>query len=223
MYQNVPTKVRTGECRLSYVYVNTPRPSKKQGQQNQQNQGQDRYGVTLLIPKSDTATYNEMLRSIEAAAKEAVEKKWGGVRPPIIRHTIHDGDGVREDSGLPYGKECHGCWVITASSNRKPEVKQFDQQGEKLHDVAPQDIYSGMYAEVTLNFSGYLYSGKRGVTAYLGNILKTRDGEPLSGGASADADFGIPTAAQSEFAPSSSSAPSPAPGQRINPITGQPM
>lgn len=226
MYQNIPTKVRTEECRLSYVFLNTPRrPQNQNGQQMQAQQGQngqqqERYGVTLLIPKTAVRTYNEIQAAIKAAADDAVTAKWNGVRPPVIKHTLHDGDGVREDSGLPFGDECKGHWVITANSNQKPQVVQFDANGA-LIPVQPQDIYSGMYAEVTLNFKGYLFAGKRGVTAYLGNVLKTRDGEPLSGGASADADFGVPMATQSDFAPAAPAAP--VPGQRINPITGLPM
>ena len=103
---------------------------------------------------------------------------------------IHDGDGVRQD-GSPYGEECKGCWVITASSKNKPQCVEFVDAGGKLvpRDLAPQDIYSGMYARVTVNFYGYSNSGNKGVACGLGNVMKTRDGEPLSGGASAASDF----------------------------------
>ena len=55
-------------------------------------------------------------------------------------------------------------------------------------ELAPQDIYSGMYARVTINFFGYMSNGKKGVGCGLGNVMKTRDGEPLAGGASAASD-----------------------------------
>lgn len=176
MYQNIPTKVLTGEVRLSYVHLNEP-------YSNPANPGNPKYSVTLLIPKSDTATKADIDQSMAAAYEAAVRDKWKGNRPKIIHALIYDGDGVR-DNGTPFGPECKGHWVITASSNRKPQVVDISNINCEL---APQDVYSGMYGRVTMNF----YSPKQGnpVACGLGNVLKTRDGEPLSGGASASADF----------------------------------
>lgn len=177
MYQNDAMKVLTGEVRLSYVNVITPRA---------QQQGQEpKYSVTLLIPKSDLATKADIDASIQAAAQEAVGKVWGGVRPPQPRIPIWDGDGVRQ-SGVPFGDECKGHWVITASSKMKPSVVGMDNINVEL---APSDIYSGMYGRVTIRFFGYSNSGNKGVGCGLGNIMKTRDGEPLSGRTSAASDF----------------------------------
>lgn len=47
MYQNDPQRVLTGEVRLSYVNLVTPRPPKDNPQ------GTPKYSVTLLIPKTD--------------------------------------------------------------------------------------------------------------------------------------------------------------------------
>ena len=72
MYQNIPTKVLTGEVRLSYANLTTPRAVQ---------QGQDaKYSVTLLIPKTDTATKANIDASIEAAAQDAQGKLWSGTR-----------------------------------------------------------------------------------------------------------------------------------------------
>lgn len=239
MYQNIPTKVLTGEVRLSYVNLITPRA---------QNQGDTpKYSVQLLIPKSDTATVQDILQSIEAAAVSAVNEKWGGVRPAIdFKSILHDGDGTKPDAGTPYAPECKGHWVLSATSERKPDVVHVSNINAPL---APNDIYSGMYARVTINFYGYK-NRKIGVGCGLGNVLKTRDGEPLSGGASAASDFaGIgqaadtygaatpavpvtpPAAAPGYGAPAGYGypmAPAPTPVQQtaypvsINPITGMP-
>lgn len=177
MYQNDAMKVLTGEARLSYVNVVTPRAA--------QQGGEPKYSVTLLIPKSDVATKADIDASIQAAAQEAVSKVWGGVRPPQIRTPIYDGDGVRP-SGVPFGEECRGHWVITASTKLKPQVVGMDNINVEL---APSDIYSGMYGRATIRFFGYSNSGNKGVGCGLGNIMKTRDGEPLAGTASAASDF----------------------------------
>jgi len=179
MYNNIPTKVLTGEVRLSYVNLVTPRVN------NNDPSAPPKYSVTLLIPKTDIAVKQNIDASIEAAAADALSKIWNGVRPPVMPVPIHDGDGVREN-GTPYGPECKGCWVITASSKNKPQVVH---QSDINTELLPQDIYSGMYARVTINFFGYSRAGKKGVGCGLGNVMKTRDGEALAGGASAAADF----------------------------------
>lgn len=203
MYQNIATKVLTGEVRLSYANLTTPR-AMQQG-------GEAKYSVTLLIPKTDVATKADIDASIQAAADAALSKVWNGARPPQLKVPIYDGDSVRPNSGLPFGDECKGHWVLNASSKNKPQVVGIDNINCEL---SPADIYSGMYARVTVNFFGYSNSGNRGIGCGLGNVMKTRDGEPLSGGASAASDFAdVGGSVAQGYA---------APAQGVNPITGLP-
>jgi hypothetical protein len=179
MYNGIASKVLTGEVRMSYVHLTTP-------YQNKQG-GDPRYQVTLLIPKTDVATKADIDQSIQAAYEDGVQNKWKGARPQLKNALIYDGDGVKTD-GTPFGPECKGHWVITASSaqSRKPQVVGIDNINVEL---APTDVYSGMYGRVTLNFFSYDSHGSKGVGCGLGNVLKTRDGEALSGGVSAASDF----------------------------------
>lgn len=229
MYQNDAMKVLTGEVRLSYVNVITPK-APPQG-------GEPKYSVTLLIPKSDFATKADIDSAIQAATQAALAKVWGGVRPPQIKIPIHDGDGVKQ-SGEPYGEECKGHWVLAANSKLKPQVVGMDNINVEL---APSDIYSGMYGRVTIRFFGYSNSGNKGIGCGLGNIMKTRDGEPLAGNSSAASDFAAvgnvvvqpqnPDAASVWGASAAPAAPvyqqpaapayQPQPGE-INPFTGLP-
>lgn len=217
MYQNDALKVLTGEVRLSYANLTTPRAA--------QQGGEPKYSVTLLIPKTDGATKADIDAAIQAAAAEATSKVWGGVRPPSLKVPIYDGDGVRP-SGGPFGDECKGHWVLNTSTRNKPQVVGIDNINCEL---APADIYSGMYARVTIRFFGYSNSGNKGVGCGLGNVLKTRDGEPLSGQASAASDFagiGSAPAATHDYGaamPATPGAYGVAPAGRINPITGMPM
>lgn len=242
MYQNDPMKVLTGECRLSYCNLTTPRAA--------QQGGEPKYSVTLLIPKTDMATKADIDAAIQAAANEALSKVWNGARPPQLRVPIYDGDGVRP-SGVPFGDECKGHWVMTASTKNKPQVVGIDNINCEL---APSDIYSGMYARVTIRFFGYSNSGNKGIGCGLGNVMKTRDGEALAGSASASVDFAgvgaapaaapaygvnptAPAAPAYGVNPAAPAAPAyqpPAPGPAaatppwntasgVNPITGQPM
>lgn len=147
MYQNDPMKVLTGEVRLSYCNLTTPRAA-KQG-------GEPKFSVTILIPKTDVSTKADIDAAIQAAAQEALTKVWNGARPPMLAVPIWDGDGVRK-SGVPFGDECKGHWVMTASTKNKPQVVGIDNINCEL---APSDIYSGMYGRVTIRFFGYSNSG----------------------------------------------------------------
>lgn len=204
MYMNQANKSLTGEVRLSYVhlaapYVNPQKPN-----------ADPKYSVTLLIPKSDTTTKQDIDNAINAAINAAVAgKTWNGVRPPIILTPIHDGDGTRQD-GTPYGDECKGMWVLTASrraQDGKPWVCDISNPDVEL---APQDAYSGMYARCTIHFFGYYNAGKKGIGCSLDGVMRTRDGESLGGAVK-------PTSKEfAQFVPQDAQ-------PQINPITGLPM
>lgn len=197
MYQGIPTKSLTGEARISFPHLINPDKD-------------DLYMATILISKTDVATYNDLISSRDAAYEQGVKNKWNGSRPQMRHPLIYDGDGVRP-SGEPFGPECKGHWVLTASSKQKPQCVHISN----IHsELLPTDVYSGMYARVTVNFYPFDVNGNRGVGCGLGNVCKTRDGEPLSGRANAESDFADLEQAQ----PSQ-----PAAAPRINPITGQPM
>ena len=176
MYQNIATKCLTGEVRISFEHLSRPYSN---------NGGEPKYSCTVLVPKKDTATYNDLKNALNAAYEAGVNDKWKGSRPQLRYPVIYDGDGVRP-SGEAFGEECKGHWVLTASSKQQPQVVH---QSNIRVQLAETDIYSGMYARVTVNFFPYENSGNRGVGCGLGNVLKTRDGEPLSGRASAESDF----------------------------------
>jgi len=51
------------------------------------------------------------------------------------------------------------------------------------------EIYSGVYARVSLSFYAFNSNGNRGIACGLGNIQKVRDGEPLGGRTNAADEF----------------------------------
>lgn len=194
-----PKRVVTGRVRLSYVHLFTPY-AKQPGQE-------PKYSVTLLIPKTDIVTRQRIDAAIEAAIQEGVSRSWNGVRPPQIHLPIHDGDGVRPSDGMPFGEECREHWVMTASSKDKPEIVDLN-----LNPIINQtEIYSGIYAHVSVRFFAYNSNGKKGIGCGLGNVQKVADGEPLGGRRSAADDF----ASLAQTAP-------PAPGIPAQPPTVQP-
>jgi hypothetical protein len=175
--QDISTNVTTGEVRLSFVNLFTPRA-------NQPGQ-EPKYSTTILIPKSDTATMGRIQAAIQGAIQKGVAGTWGGARPAQPRTPIHDGDGVRPN-GEAFGPECAGHWVLTASSKQQQAV--VDAQMNPI--INQSEVYSGVYGRVNVNFFAYSNSGNKGIGAGLGPVQKTRDGEALGGRISAEQAFG---------------------------------
>lgn len=179
--QNIQDVV-TGKVRLSYVHLFTPYA----GQQG----GEPKYSTTILVPKTDIATKQRIdaaiNAAINAAIQEGVSSRWNGVRPPVIAIPVYDGDGVRPSDGMPFGEECKGHWVFTASSKQAPEIVDLSMQ--KI--LSQTEIYSGIYARVSVRFFSYASNGKKGIGCGLGPVQKLEDGEPLGGRVSAVSAFG---------------------------------
>lgn len=169
--------ITTGKVRLSYCHVWQP--------QAPQGGGEPKYSVTLLIPKSDVTTINALYAEMEQAKQAGVNNTWGGTLPPIVKIPLYDGDGVRQ-SGEPFGPECKGCMVIVASSKTQPQVVDLNVQPI----LNQAEVYSGCYGRVSLNFFAYNQAGNRGIGCGLNCVQKIADGDPLSGGVSAQEAFG---------------------------------
>ena len=217
------SKVITGKVRFSYVALLNPR--------NDLN-GNSKYSVTALLPKSDIQTKQAIDTAIAQAIEEGRNGKWNGVVPPVVPNPIHDGDGVK-DSGEPYGDECKGCWVFTASTNADPTRPRPEIVGPDLQPImSATEVYSGMYGRLSVNFAPYFSAGKRGIGCYLNNVQKLEDGEPLAGTkASASEDFGtsqVPQAQNQTYVPQGQVAygvvgAQPQYGQPVQPQYGQPV
>ena len=172
---NTPTSTRivTGEVRLSYA--NVWEPKSIQG-------GAPKYSVSLIIPKSDTETLGAISRAIDAAI-EAGTGKFGGKIPnkAALKLPLRDGDIEKDDEAYA------GAMFLNANSKTPPQI--VDENVAPILDRA--EVYSGCYGRVSLSFYAFNTNGNKGIACGLGNIQKTRDGEPLGGGhVSAADDFG---------------------------------
>ena len=169
------TSIRIGEVRFSYTAVFQPKKN--------DDGTPSKYGVCIIIPKEDTETVNLVKEAIDAAKQRGKLEKWGGKIPANVTSCLRDGDIDREDD-----EAFAGCYFLNASSRNKPGVKVLED-GVVSDALDEEDFYSGCYGAVTLDFFPYESSGNKGVGAGLNNVIKTRDGERLSGGRSADEDF----------------------------------
>lgn len=167
------TKVVTGKVRFSFCHIFEP--SEPQGG------GDPKYSVTLLIPKSDTATLSKIKQAMAEARDNFCKRNGANALPAKPVHTLHDGDGQRV-GGDDFGPECKGCYVITVSSKAKPVI--VDAFRNEVTD--PAEVYSGCYGRASINFYGYSKNGKKGISAGLLSVQKLHDGEPFGTVGSAD-------------------------------------
>lgn len=167
------TKVVTGVVRLSYANVHEPKSI---------NGGTPKYSVSLIIPKSDTKTLSAIQMAVDAAIEEG-RGKFGGKIPSkaALKLPLRDGDIERDDEAYK------NCFFVNANSSAAPEI--VDQELNPIMNRS--EVYSGVYARVSLNFYAFNSNGNRGVACGLGNIQKIRDGEPLGGKTTAADDFGL--------------------------------
>lgn len=167
------TKITTGLVRFSYVHLFEPHAF---------NEGEKaKYSMTILIPKTDKATLARIKAAQQAAVQEGISKVFGGKKPKNLYNTLRDGD-EQEDKG----PEVEGNFFMNVTTNHKPQVVDANLQAV----LDPEEVYSGCFGRVSLTFSAYNHAGKRGVSAYLNNVQKLKDGEHLGGGSSAEDDFG---------------------------------
>lgn len=166
------TKVITGVVRLSYANVWEPKSIKG---------GDEKYSVSLVIPKSDKKTVNAINKAVDAAIEEGIGK-FGGKKPnkATLKLPLRDGDTER-----PEDEVYRDCYFVNANSTTAPQIVD-----KKVQPILERDeVYSGCYARVSITFYAFNSNGNKGIACSLGNIQKVKDGERLGGHTNAEDDF----------------------------------
>lgn len=166
-----PCKVITGTVRLSYAHLLEPVAIQD---------GQDKkYSVSLIIPKDDKKTIGLIEKAI-AAAKEQGKAKWGGKIPAKLKMPLRDGDEER-----PEDDAYANSYFVNASCKTKPGI--VDKNLQPI--IEADEVYSGMYGRVSVNFYPFDAQGSKGIACGLNNVQKIKDGESLGGRSKAEDDF----------------------------------
>ncbi|CAH0435475.1 DUF2815 domain-containing protein [Clostridium neonatale] len=164
------TKVITGVVRFSYANVWEPKSI---------NGSDEKYSVSLIIPKNDTNTIQEIKDAVEVAKQEG-KSKFGGKIPANLKLPLRDGDIER-----PEDEAYKDSYFVNANSKDRPQI--VDKSVKPILDQS--EVYSGCYGRVSITFYAFNSNGNKGIACGLGNIQKIKDGEPLSGRSSASDDF----------------------------------
>ncbi|MBQ8985858.1 MAG: DUF2815 family protein [Lachnospiraceae bacterium] len=172
-----PTKVITGKRTvMSYLNVNEPKTP--------MGGGTPKYSVSLIIPKSDTATITKIRAAIQAAYEEGQSKLKGNSKfvPALedLKTPLRDGDKERK------GDDAYkGSYFVNANSTTKPGVVDADRNPI----LGSSELYSGIIGRASINFYAFNSNGNRGIACGLNNIQKLADGTPLGGHSRAEDDF----------------------------------
>ena len=171
-----PCKVITGKVVMSYLTVNEPKTPL--------GGGTPKYSVSLIIPKSDTATVEKIRAAIKAAHDEGQSKLKGNSKsvPALddLKTPLRDGD--KERKGDDAYKDS---FFVNANSTTKPGVVDADRN--PILDSS--ELYSGIIGRASINFYAFNSNGNRGIACGLNNLQKLADGTPLGGHSRAEDDF----------------------------------
>lgn len=180
------TQFTTSLVRLSYVNVFEPKVTP---------QGDKKFSVTCLLPKSDTEGYKLLRQAIAEEVDECADNILKGVVSPKV--PIHDGDGVTP-TGQAYGPECQGCWVFTASAKEDYPPQILDRRVQPIIDRS--QVYSGCWAHVAISI--YAYNNQtKGIGFGLNGVQKVKDDDALGYKFDANDAFSVVDEVQDEIDP----------------------
>lgn len=164
------TKVVFGPCRLSYTHLfNKYVP---------EGGGDGKYMTNVIIPKEEKKTVEAINKAIEEAKKAGIVGKWGGKEPKKIDMPLHDGNDKDDEVYTD-------AYYINAKCNTRPGI--VDKKKAPITDE--DEIYSGVWAYVSVTFYAYDVSGNKGIACGLNNVMKFKDDDRLGGRSSAESDF----------------------------------
>lgn len=174
--RKMSTRVVTNKVRLSFPHLFEA--------EQVNGEGDPKYSVMILIPKSDTET----IAAIREAEKEAIEvgknSKFGGKIPANLASIVKDGD---EDGTAEDYPEREGHIYMTVSSSQKYRPGVVDRRVQPILDQS--EVYSGVFAKVSMTAFPYTFGSKKGISFGLNNVQVLGGGDSLAGGKRAEEEF----------------------------------
>ena len=174
--------------RIIYTNIFTPAPP-----YNEPN-GDLRYSLTLLIPKTNKAAIKDIVNAINCSNDEAIHSKrvtQEQIKSDKFHQAVKDGDKFETDNPIYKG-------MIVINVKRaiihtpdgievKPAIYVKDVNGVRVA-ARPEQVYSGCWAYVKLNF--FTFNNKSvGTTVSFSSVMKYKDDEVVGIGSHDDSDF----------------------------------
>jgi len=168
------TKVVTNKVRFSYANVWKAKSI---------NGGDEKFSVSLIIPKTDKETLKKINDAIKEAEKAGIAKFGAKFTSGAgFKRPLRDGDIDRADD-----ENYANSFFVNANSTTAPGI--VDKNRESI--LNQSEFYSGCYGRASLVFYPFSASGNKGIACGLQNLQKLADGEPLGGRSLAEEDFDV--------------------------------
>lgn len=164
-------RVVFGPCRLSYAHL-------FEKWQPDNAAGDAKYMTNVLIPKSEKKTIKTLQEAIEATAKAGAAKFKNGKVPAKYDSPLRDGDDKEDELYQDH-------YYMNPKSSSRPSV--VDKNNQPIMD--PEEMYSGVWAYISVSFFVYNVSGNQGVGCFLNSVRKFKDDERLGGNGNGADDF----------------------------------
>lgn len=164
-------RVVFGPCRLSYAHL-------FEKWQPDNAAGDAKYMTNVLIPKSEKKTIKALQEAIEATAKAGAAKFKNGKVPAKYDSPLRDGDDKEDELYQDH-------YYMNPKSSSRPSV--VDKNNQPIMD--PEEMYSGVWAYISVSFFVYNVSGNQGVGCFLNSVRKFKDDERLGGNGNGADDF----------------------------------
>lgn len=166
MSNELNTNVITGLVRLNFPHL--WEPSTVKGAQNTEK----KYSCSLIISKEDTETINKIDNAVNNAIAKGINV-FNNKIPQNLNLPLKDGDIEKPDDETLYKS-----YYISAKSKatNKPNIVDIDRNPI----LNQSEIYSGCWVIANINFYAYNIGGNKGIACSLNDIMKVKDGEPLS-------------------------------------------
>ena len=131
--------------------------------------GGPKNSVTLLFPQ-DTD-----LSKLKAAAKAAVESKWGSKKPRGLNNPFKDGNAVDDngDPKYPYQGYADRYFIKCSTTNKNNTMGILDKNRAPITD--PEEIYGGCKGRAFVFAHAYAGDESKGVTFLLTHFQKLED------------------------------------------------
>lgn len=168
-------------CLISYAFLTKPRQSKD----NDGNVKGEVYSCQMIFPKTDTENVKKLKDAIELVKEQNKTRlaNKNGIIPSNMKIPFRDGDTDGNTEGDPVYK---GMYFLNATNYRNPP----GIVDTKLNPILDsKEIYSGMYANVSITIKAFDNDNGKGIGAYLNNVQKVKDGKHLDGSIAADQEF----------------------------------
>jgi hypothetical protein len=143
------------------------------------------YESDLLI--SPEAQQTAEFAKLKAAQAAAAKEKWPANMPGNLKSAFrpaHEKKRQKDGSAYYPAEDFPGWLLMRVKTKNQPQIASTiaGDDGKVLMITDPSEIYGGCFVRCSVNPNAYSVKGNNGVSFWLNNVQKLRDGEPLGGG-----------------------------------------